>query len=295
MKTMILRIPWKTFISVLILTSASILATAQKVNKVSVDTAINPHDFTDVYYTEFGVLPGSIIDRRDGYDMLSVFGKSSNPSHSDVRVLATLPAYNFDGTPVFWSPLGYVPEGGFVEDKVGIIAMETAVANPIYIFPMMPKGEFNEPVGFTNLRQATLLSAPGGYYERMSKNPLGLRMMVAVRYNESALAKKTPALMAYMSKKNGYSADGTPILKNRDDLQMMVDGGLVDLEYTGLWTPDAARRFAIAPVIVDPTNGAIASDAFLLFPTLDGRPLPGEEAFVSLFECLQKVDQPCKD
>ena len=98
-------------------------------------------------------------------------------------------------------------------------------------------------------------------------------------------------MMEYMAKKNGMAADDTPILRTIDDLHMMLKLELV----TMLSIRAMPVTFAIAPTIVDPTNGVIARDAFLWMPTKDGRPLPSETVFAQLFGCLQKTGTVCTE
>jgi hypothetical protein len=257
------------------------------------DTAINPHDFNDDYYARFGIEPKSIIDRRTGTDFLSVFGPSSNPAHSKVRVLATLPAYGPNGEIQFWYPLGELPYDGFTQDKMGVITRETAMANAIYVFPLKVDYGAGE-VSFNNSRQAALIGPSQGYYPETKGNPAAPRIIVRVNYTPKAYTKEAYKTMEYMMLKNGVTLDKTPVICTFDDIQMLWKEEMITLESRPLWEdPTKIAMFAITPVIADPTKGAVAKDAFLLMSTLDGTPLPSETMFVTQFKCLQERGSWC--
>jgi hypothetical protein len=252
------------------------------------DTAINPHDFTDDYYQANGILPNAIIARRNGKDGLSVFSGSSNPFHTNVRVTATIPAYDQNGNMLFWYPLGELQEYGFTPDKSGMRARETAQRFPIYIFPKRTIVDFRT---FADTRQAALMdnrwAEENGQKDR---NPLGLRLVVVVNYTSKAFQKEGFEMMQYLMKKNGAAADHTPIIRSTDDLTMLLKDGLVET----MPMKEFTARYTLGPTIDDPTRGAIAPDAFLWMATNEDRHLPAEDAFVWQFHCLQKTGNWCQ-
>ena len=255
------------------------------------DTAINPHDFNDDYYMENGVNPKMMFARRSGTDFASVFSYSSNPIHREVRVLATLPAFDAMGAFNFWYPLAEIGDNGFMDDYTGLDARAIADAHLLYVFPMM--GNTN-PLALTGSRQAAMFDDTNAYiYEK--GNPLGLRRVIVVNYTEKAFATKEGILMMLsMIKKNGRALDGTPILKERYDLDYLLKEGFIAMTKTGFRddTPDGGM-YVIAPAIDTAIKGVIAPDAFLLTVHEDGKPLVGEEIFARQFECLQKTGELC--
>lgn len=278
------------FVLILLISSGSI--SAQKVRNGGVlvtpfaeDTAINPHDFTNEYYEVNGIVGKLIVNRRTGSDGLSIFSKSSNPFHTDVRVIATIPAYDPNGGILFWYPLGEIQDYGFTDDKMGIETREMANRFPIYVFPHSKIADFQS---FTHNRQAPLMDNTWSMIAG-DMNPLGIRKIVLVRFTEKAFTKEGYEMMSYMAAKNGMSADDTPILRTLEDLNMMMKSELISTgALKGPWT------YAIAPALLDPTTGVIARDAFLWFATKDGDPLPTEEMFLVQFRCLQKTGNWCK-
>jgi hypothetical protein len=261
-----------------------------KAPSLAEDTSINPHDFSDEYYFANGVNVKGIIGRRTGTDFLSVFSKSSNPVHRDVRVLATLPAYNQNGEIRFWYPLGELNEDGFTQDSVGVEARQIADFHPIYVFP----SRYNvEPLAFTNTRQAAIIDESYDYIYSKG-NPLGLRLIVSVKFTEKAFnTKEGMEMMDFMAKKNGLSLDGTPFIKSFADLFEFGKYELVSMEKFTFWDDGERGIYAMNPTIEHPIKGAIAQDAFLLMVMKDGNPLPGESEFVVQFDCLQKTGDWC--
>lgn len=279
---------------ILIILTFALSLSAQKIIKatpsLAEDTSINPHDFIDDYYFANGVNVKGIIGRRTGTDYLSVFSRSSNPIHSDVRILATLPAYNQNGEIRFWYPLGELNNEGFTQDSTGAEARQIADFHPIYVFP----SRYNaEPLAFTNNRQAAIIDESYDYLYSKG-NPLGLRLIVSVKFTEKAFnTKEGMEMMDFMAKKNGISLDGTPLIKNTADLLELNKYEFISLEKFSFWDDPARGTYAINPTIENPIKGAIAQDAFLLTVMQDGKPLPGEGEFAAQFNCLQKTGDWC--
>lgn len=279
------------FVLILLISSGSISAQKVKnggvlVTPLAEDTAINPHDFTNDYYEVNGIIGKVIINRRNGSDGLSIFSRSSNPFHTNVRVIATIPAYNQYGEILFWYPLGEIEESGFTADKAGIELREMAMMFPLYVFPHSKIVDYRT---FANNRQAALMDNTWSMISGQ-QNPLGIRKLVIVKFTEKAFTKDGFEMMGYMAEKNGLAADDTPILRTLEDLDMMMKTQLISMAaMKDPWT------FAIAPALFEPTNGVIAPDAFLWFATNDGNPLPTERMFEFQFGCLQKTGNWCKE
>ena len=296
MNTVRIHPRWALSISVLIIAIFAAAVAAQKMPPpLSWDTAINPHDFTDEFYASNGIIAKTIIGRRTGTDLLSVFSPSSNPNHTPVRVLVTFPAYGPSEELLFWYPLGQLNDNGFTDDKMGVIAREAAMAAPIYVFPV--KTDTRALVEFrpaSKMRQAALFSPSETYYPALVENALIARQIVEVRYTAKAFEKESVEMMQYFLEKNGAGVDGLPIIRSMDDLTMLAKTEMVAVRTKSLWDDTAGTgAFALAPVIEDPTVGAIAPDAFLLMPTVDGKPLPSEQMFATQFGCLQKYGSWC--
>jgi hypothetical protein len=250
------------------------------------DTAINPHDFTSEYYAMHGVISRRIIGRRDGVDGLSVFSNSSNPYHTNVRVITTLPAYDQHGDMLFWYPLGELQDYGFTEDKIGALARETASKFPIYIFPNTRIQTYRT---FGNARQAALMDNSFSMTNTEDANPLGVREIFVVNFTEKAFTKEGFEMMQYFLKKNGASADDTPIIRTIEDIQILLKNEMISADTMKF----VGGRYAINPIIFDPTNGVIAQDAFILMATKDDKPLPAEDMFGWTFQCLQTTGNWC--
>lgn len=245
------------------------------------DTAINPHDFTDDYYSLFGIKAKAILARRTGTDGLSVFSNSSNPFHTNVRVTITAPAYDQNGEMLFWYPLGELQEYAMSDEL-----RELAVRFPIYVFPNSQIVDYRS---FANTRQAALMDNSFGLYPQ-DDNPLGIRQIIVVNYTEKAFGKDGYEMMSYMMEKNGAAADDTPIIRTIDDIELLAKHDMISTDTL----KSIGGRYAINPIIFDPTNGVIAKDAFIWMATKDERWLLPEDNFVYQFNCLKKLGYWCK-
>src|SRR5260370_25357248 len=95
-------------------------------------------------------------------------------------------------------------------------------------------------------------------------------------------------VFAALAAKNGTSLDGTPIVVSGSELNNQVEangcGAEGNLAVNGA---DGGAVWAICPSILDPRNGAIASDAFLdQVKNLSFTPL--DPKFNANFNCLQQ-------
>jgi hypothetical protein len=96
-------------------------------------------------------------------------------------------------------------------------------------------------------------------------------------------------IFAKIGHKNGFTLDGTPIIKTADELNNQIEangcGAEGKLDTGGA---DGGAVWIICPAIIDPRNGAIAPDAFLdtvVNNNDHNRPL--DPAFNANFNCLQ--------
>lgn len=246
------------------------------------DTAINPHDFTDDYYALFGIKARTIVNRRTGTDGLSVFSNSSNPFHTNVRITVTVPAYDQTGEMLFWYPLGELQEYAMTDEL-----RELAARFPIYVFPNSKVVDYRT---FASTRQAALMDNSFSVNDTKDANPLGIRQIILVNYTEKAFSKEGYEMMEFFMKKNGAAADDTPIIRSIEDMELLAKHEMISTD--SLKT--IGGRYAINPIIFDPTNGVIAKDAFIWMATKDDRWLLGEDNFVFQFGCLKKTGNWCK-
>lgn len=245
-----------------------------------------PFDFSDKYYDLNGVQPYLIINRPTGQDTKSVFTKNEDEEKfRDVRIIETLPAYNFDGSSLYFNNYGELFDTSFNGDESGQRALEIARSFPMFVFPSTTVKASN--------RQANLIDAREGYF---TKNPLGLSLVVEVEYTQRAETDEESAkILEDLGIRNGYSLDGTPIIKTVEEINYLTRMGLITQKVRGLDDKRLAS-YAIVKAIENPKAGAIAPDAFLI-PVIkeDGQVLDSETFFVENFGCLQKTGDTCSD
>jgi hypothetical protein len=248
----------------------------------SLTSEIRPFDFSDKYYEENGIAAHLIGNRRNGNDGASVFDYAGDAIFNNVRITATLPAYDSVGNILYWNFYGDLYKNSFTNDARGGEAVNLAYAYPIYVFPSTTVKNSE--------RQAAIINIDGAYFE---KNKLGLGVVVLIEYTARISTKQGQDALAALAARNGTSLDGTPIIRTAKEIEDLMLRGLVTQKVRG--ADDASQSsFVIGKVIQNPESGAITADAFLLnVKKSDGAPLPSEKAFVDNFECLQKTGEPC--
>jgi hypothetical protein len=253
---------------------AALLLAAPTLARADVEDRL--YDFTDAYYAQNGVDPSKIDGRRQ-VGPLAAEDKPNFSFQRNVRALLTLPAYDHSGNLEFFTVLGGLSANSFTPNEAGRRARSLADASPEYIFPR--KG--TDPVGLGALRQDVILDMRHGYF---SKNKLGLWIHVWISFTDKALTTKAgKKALADLAKRNGKDLDGTPIIADVGEIDDLLKKGFVTKTLRPL---DDPLRYAICPVIKDPTDGGIAPDQFLAFTRKpDGKPL--EPAFLQEFEELQ--------
>jgi hypothetical protein len=238
---------------------------------------LRPFDFSDKFYQENGIEPEFIVNRRDGMDKQSVADTIDDPRFRGVRILGVFPAYNQEGKIFYWNLYGEFSRDAFRVDAVGDRAAQLAHLYPLYIFPSVNKD--------AEFRQAHLIHLRDGYFE---KNLLGLSVQVLVEFTDRINTEDGRREMAALAQRNGYSGDGTPIIKTALEIEDLTQKNYVTQKIKGLDDP-AESPYAIAKVMPNPLYGAIAPDAFLL----NNLGLKAEQNFVVQFECLQIEGKWC--
>jgi hypothetical protein len=242
------------------------------------------YDFTDAYYLQNGVNPAAIDGRRQPGPLAA----SDTPNFSyqrPVRMLLTLPAYDHSGNANYFTVLGGLKDdamggmkdGAFTNDAAGLRARQIADASPEYIFPKLG----TDPLGLGALRQSVLLDMRNGYF---SNNPLGLWIHVWINYTKTGLHSADGiAKQNELAARNGRAADGTAIIATVGEIEELLSKGFVTKTVRPLGD---VLRYAICPVVKDPTDGGIARDQFLAY-TRDANGNPLEREFFDNFESLR--------
>lgn len=241
-----------------------------------------PFDFSDKFYEDNGVFGPLMTDRRNGSDGSSVFDYTADPNRRQVRITATMPAYAADGSMVFWNPYGEFLKTASTPNSAGDDAYINAHRHPVYMFP-------SETVKHS-MRQAALIETSDAYLE---KNPLGLGVVVDVEFTPEIFSDIGKRVTADLIARNGVSLDGTPIIRRLEEIDTLRRLRMIRTTFRGEDSGQEAVYLA-ARILHDPTQGAIAPDAFLKFvQTSKGEPLAAEMQFVELFECLKAEGRTC--
>jgi hypothetical protein len=238
-------------------------------------------DFTDAFYTQNGVNPAAIGGRRQ----VGPLAAADTPIFSyqrGVRALLTLPCYDQSGNAFYFTVMGGLDGSGFTANSAGQRARNIADTSPEYTFPR----QGTDPQGLGALRQSILLDLRNGYF---SNNPLNLWIHTWINYTPKGLTSaegiKTQNDLA---KRNGRDLDGTAIIASISEIEDLLKKGFITKTVRPLNDP---LRYAICPVIKDPTDGGIAKDQFLAITRkADGTAL--EREFLDNFNSLQQTGRP---
>ena len=234
------------------------------------------YDFTDAYYLQNGVNPALISGRMEAGTGIAVNDTPIFSFQRDVRALLTLAAYDHSANINYFTVLGGFSADAFTANAAGQEARAIADSFTEYLFPQAG----TDPIGFT-FRQSSLLDMRNGYF---GKDPLGLWIHKWVNFTPKALTTRTgKQFLKSIAKENGKSFDGTPIIATTSDIDSLLGKGYITVVTRPVSDP---LRYAICPVIEDPTDGGIAPDQFLALPLkTDGTPV--EPVFLENFESLR--------
>jgi hypothetical protein len=234
------------------------------------------YDFTDAYYLENGVNPAMISARMEASTGIAVNDTPIFSFQRNVRALLTLSAYDHSGNINYFTVLGGISVNAFTANAAGQKARAIADSFTEYLFPQAG----TDPIGFT-FRQSSLLDMRNGYF---GADPLGIWIHKWVNFTPKALTTRAgKQFLNGLARKNGKSLDGTPIIASTSDIDDLLRKGYITLTTRPETDP---LRYAICPVIEDPTDGGIARDQFLALPLkTDGTPV--EPDFLENFESLR--------
>jgi hypothetical protein len=118
-----------------------------------------------------------------------------------------------------------------------------------------------------------------------------LSMIVEVVFTNRADTEESAQILKDLGARNGYSVDGTPIIKTVEEIDYLTRLDLVSQKVRGLDTK-GVPSFAVVKAIDATRAGTIAPDAFLVALT-GGDVIEAEAHFVDRFECL-KTSGECK-
>jgi len=236
-----------------------------------------PYDFNDAYYRANGIEPTLLSGRIVAPSTRAVIDTPLFYFQRNVRVIGTAGGYGASGEVRFFAPLANFASNAFTSNSAGQRAKQIVEQYAEYVFPQ--RG--NDPIGFGNTRQSGVLDTSNGFF---SNNPLGLWIRVWVNYTDRAFnTSDGKKMLADLAQKNGIAKDGTPIIRNKSEIENLYSKGFV----TKL-TRNDTLRYSVCPVLKDPRDGGIAPDAtFNPSRRLDGTLL--EPWIYSAFQSLQKT------
>jgi hypothetical protein len=258
-----------------------------------------PFDFSDDFYLENGVIAGNLIVRvgtpSRPQNVWVVDNSNTDPRKSNIRNKETAAAFDIDGNLTYFNVMAVLDPSAFSNDPAGVRARTIADSFRAFFFPKTarnPDGSPVEPVSLdfavTSRRQDNTFETKTTYF---CQNLVGFWVADFVIYTKEALKQKNKAFMDNLANLNGRDADGTPILKRVAEVDDLLARGFVEIRQNP-FTGGAGTRWLICPDILDPRQGAIAPDAFLLLANRTGG-ADVTPAYRSNFACLQTTGNFC--
>ena len=234
------------------------------------------YDFTDAYYLENGVNPALISGRMQAGTGIAVNDTPNFPFQRNVRALLTLPAYDHSGDINYFTVLGGISANAFTANAAGRAARQIADSFTEYLFPQAG----TDPIGFT-FRQSSVLDMRHGYF---GADPLGLWIHKWVNFTPRALNTRAGRqFLASLAAKTVRRSTVLPSSRVPSDIDNLLSQGYITVRTR---PTNDSLRYAICPVIKDPTDGGIAQDQFLAI-TLKPDGTPVEPDFLEAFESLR--------
>ena len=183
-------------------------APADTVDSGSIGRELRPFDFTDKYYSTHGIETAFIVNRRNGSDGESVIDFTSDENYSSVRILATRPAYAYDGSPIYWNLYGEFFKEAFKPGPEGDEARTLAESFPIYF-----------PSTTTKTRPA---SRGLEISKVLDKNPLG-RDGKDCRVHGRAEQPDDAAFLATLAKRTDSRVTVSPSFAEKGDRRVVAE------------------------------------------------------------------------
>lgn len=239
-----------------------------------------PFDFSDDQYKSNGVQHDRIIERRNGFDKLSVPDFIQDRRYRNVRIIGTIPVGTNEGSIAYAVEHGRLNQDGFTNDRRGNEARSAAFRYPIYTFP----SEY-----YPNKKnQHDIIRTDSEYF---LKNPLGLSVEIEVVLTEKGRSKEGQEILRDVLGANGRNLDRGFMLKTANEVERLTWMGLLNQSYR--WD-GRDTQFLILTLFKDPTSGTIARDAFLIMTRDDeGNILQSEKMYSEHFECLRTEGSWC--
>jgi len=257
-----------------------------------------PFDFNDAFYVQNGIDPARLIVRvgtpNRPQNVWVVDNFNTDPTRNNIRVKETASAFDIDGNLNYFNVFAVLNVDAFLDNPDGVRARTIADSFRAIFFPKTPRLPNNDPgpvsLGFAveTRRQDNAFETKDEYF---CQNLLGFWVAHFAIYTRQAFTRQGQRLLKPYADRNGLDADGTPLLRTVTEVDEVVALGLMEIRMNPL-TGGEGTRWLICPVIPDPRQGAITSDAFLGFATkTDGSAVT--PAFPQNFLCLQLTGNFC--
>jgi hypothetical protein len=251
-----------------------------------------PFDFNDAFYTQNGIDPTRLIVRvgtpNRPQNVWVVDNSNTDLTRNNIRTLETAAAFDIDGNLNYFNVFAVLNVDAFLDNPAGVRARTIADSFRAIFFPKTPRLANGDPgpvsLGFAveTRRQDNAFETKDTYF---CQNLLGFWVAQFAIFTKEAFKPAGKRILKTYSDRNGFDADGTPLLRSVKEVDELIAQGLIEIRMNPL-TGGEGTRWLICPVIQDPRQNAIRSDAFLGAATkTDGSAVT--PAFPQNFLCLQ--------
>jgi hypothetical protein len=197
-----------------------------------------PFDFTDNYYRSNGIEPTRLLQRA-GTPTNNALNwttcqagdpapcPDTDPNRNQTRMLQTTGGFSFDGGLLYYSIMAFIVPNSFTNDQAGQDALKIANERMAFIFPIRhADGSYILSPALSNRRQDNIFDTSGDY---LGNDPLGLWILEFVELTDFGTSPDGQKILAAFAQNHGVGTDGTPVVETLDELNALVDQGVLKL------------------------------------------------------------------
>lgn len=197
-----------------------------------------PFDFTDQYYRQHGIEPTRLLQRAGtstnnalNWTVCQAGDPAPCPNtdnnRNQTRMLQTTGGFAFDGSLLYYSIMAFIVPNSFTTDSAGQDARKIANERMAFIFPIRhADGSYILSPALSNRRQDNIFDTSGDY---LGNDPLGLWILEFVELTDFGVSPAGQQILASYGQKNGIGTDGTAVVQTLDEINALVQQGVLKL------------------------------------------------------------------
>jgi len=207
-----------------------------------------PFDFNDAFYTQNGIDPARLIVRvgtpNRPQNVWTVDNFNTDPTRNNIRTLETAAAFDINGNLNYFNVFAVLNVDAFLDNPAGVRARTIADSFRAIFFPKTPRLANGDPgpvsLGFAveTRRQDNAFETKDTYF---CQNLLGFWVANFAIFTKKAFMPAGKKILKTYSDRNGFDADGTPLLRTVTEVDELVAQGLIEIRQNPLTGGEGTR------------------------------------------------------